>query len=272
MGILIPGWLRSVASVAVGQDWPECDETSLRRIADAWELAAVQIEEAGADGGREIGPALEAVTGIVGDAVAGKWQDVDESIDALVAACRQLADACEATAVDVEHAKLSIIAALVWLAAEIATLAAAAAPTFGASMTAVPAAEIATQATVRMILHKLIADVGRGIAVDGAISASLQAYQVHAGTRDRFDWAAFGKDLYGSAVGSAAGGGLGELPVARAVAGDLGTILGKKFGDGAVELVTGAIGAQVGEDAKAALSPPPVPGENRGGASSLNMN
>lgn len=276
MGIQLPGWLRSVSSVALGQDWPECDETSLRRVADAWELAAVQVDRAGADAERAIAPALDAISGVVNEAIAGRWENVSASTDELVAVCRRLADECDTAATDVEHAKLSIITALALLAGEIATLMAAAVATGGIAGAGIPAAEAATQVAVRIILRDLVlklgTNVGRSVLEDGAISSALQVFQMAEGNRAGFDWATLGKDAYGSAVASSTSFGLSTLPVARAVAGDLGAAVGQEFGDEAVGLVTGAVGGRLGEDAKGALSPAPAGDRKPDGTSSLNMN
>lgn len=276
MGIQLPGWLRSVSSVALGQDWPECDETSLRRIADAWELAAVQVDRAGADAERAITPALDAISGVVNDAIAGRWEKVSASTGELAALCRRLADECDTAATDVEHAKLSIIAALTLLAAEISALIAAAVATGGIAGAGIPAAEAATQVAVRIILRDLVVklglEVGETVLRDGAISSALQAVQMAEGKRDGFDWSTLGKDVYGSAVASSASFGLSTLPVARAVAGDLGAAVGEEFGEEAVGLVAGAVGGRLGEDAKAALSPPPNTDEKPRDTGSLNMN
>ncbi|MGF7119910.1 hypothetical protein AB4Z09_02995 [Rhodococcus sp. TAF43] len=275
MGIEIPGSLRTVASVAVGQDWPEADETSLRRLSDAWELAAVRLDRAGADGARSIQPALDALTGDVNDAVAGRWREVGASVEELAAACRQLADSCESTAADVEHAKLSIIAALGLLAVEIASLLAAAAGTFGASAAAIPAAEIATQVTVRMILQELIGKLGREIAVavlrDGGLSAGIQLMQMAEGNRDRFDMAALGKDVYGTVVSTAVSSPLGSSQVNDLLVDGIANVAERKLVSAGQDMAAGMIGAHAGEDAKAALGQQP-PAEPPSAASSLNMN
>ncbi|WP_305092542.1 hypothetical protein [Prescottella sp. R16] len=277
MGIEIPGALRTVASVAVGQDWPEGDETSLRRIADAWDLAAVACDRVGADGDRAIGPALAAVSGIVNDAVAGKWQEIGASVDDLAAACRQLADACDAAAADVEHAKLSIIAALVALAAEIAVLLATAPLTAGISTGGVVAAELATQITVRAILRQLITSLTRGVLtdvlVDTTVSGLIQVGQIAEGNRVGLDWGALGRDAYGSAVSSVVSQGLGALPGARAAARDLDAFTGVQVGDGIVDALIAPTGTRIGDAAKNGLSsPPPDAGEKPAGTGSLNMN
>ncbi|WP_137725210.1 hypothetical protein [Prescottella subtropica] len=276
MGIEIPGALRTVASVAVGQDWPDGDETSLRRVADAWDLAAVALDRVGADGTRAIAPALAAVSGIVNDAVAGKWQQVDASIEDLAAVCRQLADACDATAADVEHAKLSIIAALVTLAAEIAALLAAAPLTAGISTAGAAAAELATQVTVRMILRELLAKLGRDVLtdvlVDTTVSGLLQLGQIAEGNRAGMDWGALGRDAYGSAVSSMVSQGLGGLPGARAAAGEIDTLTGRLVGDGLVDALIAPTSTRIGDAVEGGLEPSSDAGENPVGTGSLNMN
>lgn len=275
MGIQLPGWLREAAPIATGQDWPEADETSLRRIADAWDGAAAAIDRAGADGAQALAPALDAVSGIVNDAIAGKWEDVSRSADGLAVMCRKLADACDETAAEVEHTKLSIIAALVALVAEIASLVAAAVPSAGASTAFIPAAEAATQVGIRMLLRRLLATVGRDLALDvlkdTGISGGIQLGQIIDGNRDGFDWGALGKDAYGAAASSLTSSYLSGTHAGRAVADELGAAVNQRFGKDAVDLVTGVVGTHVGEYAKGTLSsttsddPPAVTG-------SLNMN
>ncbi|CAM2984167.1 WXG100 family type VII secretion target [Prescottella defluvii] len=275
MGIEIPGSLRTLASVAVGQDWPEADETSLRRLSDAWELAAVSLDRVGADGARSIQPALDALVGDVNDAVAGRWQEVGASVEDIASACRQLADSCESTAADVEHAKLSIISALILLAAEIAALLAAAAGTLGASTTAIPAAQLATQVTVRLILRELLEKLGRDVAVavlrDGGISSMIQLWQISEGNRDGFDTAALGKDVFGTVVSTMVSSPLGGSQVNDALVDGIANAAERKLVSETQEMAAGMIGAHIGEDAKASLGQQP-PAEPPVRASSLNMN
>ncbi len=112
----------------------------------------------------------------------------------------ELGDTLDWSADDVRVAKLSIIAALVALAAELVAVAAASAMTFGAASPAAFAAEAATQVTVRMIIRQLItsiltrAAVGalKGAAGTAAMQATLEAglqwYEKEHGRRDSMDW------------------------------------------------------------------------------------
>ncbi len=92
MGIEIPGSLRAVASLASGQDWPEADETSLRRLSDAWESVAIDVERIGAGGDDAMQAALAGVAGAVNQAMTTHWATVggsDGAIEQLVGLCRE---------------------------------------------------------------------------------------------------------------------------------------------------------------------------------------
>ncbi|WP_430333944.1 hypothetical protein [Rhodococcus sp. ACT016] len=285
MGIEIPGALRTVASVAVGQDWPQTDETSLRRLADDWEIAASRIEKVGEAGEAAIQRALEAVVGDVNVSMSEHWERVGGPggvVDELTATCRQLADLCEQTAADVEHAKLSIIVALATLAAEVAALVASTVATLGTSAAAVPAAEAATQVAVRMILRELLESLSRSVAAgvvrEGGLSAIIQGAQFVAGDRPHMNFSNIAKDAVAGGVGAGVSHqleGLGKA-VGAEVRDAVGGLVGERIRHVAgshAEVAAGLVGAHVAERSKAVGSPPPPPpsGDAAGAASSLNM-
>ncbi len=257
MGIEIPGPLRTVASVVVGQDWPEADETSLRRLSDAWAVTAVDVQQIGATGSHAMELARAGLGGAVNEAMASHWQTVggsDGVVEQLAEVCRQLADACEATAAEVEHAKLMIIGALVSLATEIAALAATAVATFGTSAAAIPAAELATQLAVRQILMKLLQNVAEevliGVVKEVAIAGGVQLLQVMEGNRDGLDLGALGKEALGAAAEGAVGGLIGKDGAGGLLLDRIGNTGGKAAAGVAVDLGVGGIGTAAGDAAK----------------------
>lgn len=257
MGIEIPGSLRTGASLASGQDWPEADETSLRRLSDAWESVATDVERIGAGGDDAMQAALAGVAGAVNEAMSAHWATVggsDGAIDQIVAVCRELADACESTAADVEEAKLTIIAALVALAAQIAALAASAVATFGASTAAIPAAQLATQLTIRTVITELLRRVAREVAVsvvrEVAIAGSIQVYQLAQGQRDGLDFGALGKDAIGAAAGGVVTGLLGREGAGGVMLDGIENAGRRAAAGVAVDLTTGGVGAAAGDVVK----------------------
>lgn len=171
MGIEIPGYLQAVASVAVGSDWPDGDETSLWRLGDAWAGVAEALGTASDVGDAAARGALSAIDGEMHDSLATFWGHsggVADVVDRLIAAATELAESCDATATEIEYTKLSIIAALIALAIELASMAAAAIPTLGLSTVGAAAAEVATMLTVRMLLRQLLIRVLEAAAVEAA--------------------------------------------------------------------------------------------------------
>ncbi|MDH6278922.1 hypothetical protein [Prescottella agglutinans] len=257
MGIEIPGALRTVASVAVGQDWPEADETSLRRLADVWAVTAADVERIGATGSNALEAALAGVDGAVNAAMRTHWQAVgggDGVVPQLAEVCRQLADSCEATAAEVEQAKLMIIGALVSLAAEIAALAASAVATFGTSAAAIPAAELATQFAIRQILLTLLRNVAKealvGVVKEVAIAGGIQLLQTAQGNRDGLDFDALKKDALGAAAEGAISGLIGKDGAGGMLMDHIGNAGGKAAAGVAVDLGVGGIGTAAGDVAK----------------------
>ncbi|MFD4181404.1 glycohydrolase toxin TNT-related protein, partial [Rhodococcus sp. NPDC058514] len=178
-------------------------------------------------------------------AMAQYWENfdgADGAFQSLIALCDQLSESCDTTATDVEYAKLTIIAALALLAAEIAALAAAAIPTLGASTAAIPAAQIATQIAVRMVVRQLIMKLLQHAALSAAqnvlLDGAIQSLQILQGNRDRLD------------TGSLASGAI-EGFVEGAVSGGVG-----RFGSGSAfgQIGTEAIGGAAGSAAGAAVS------------------
>ncbi|MCQ4120426.1 WXG100-like domain-containing protein [Rhodococcus tibetensis] len=217
MGIELPEVVKPVAWLASGSDWPATDETSLRRLADAWGIASTGLMNLAEEGDAAMRDALCAVEGDVATAMSQHWQKFGGDTGALrdlAAHCETLSATCESTATEVEYAKLSIIAALAILLAELGAMAAAAVPTLGASTAGAVAAEAATQVTIRMIIRDLIVSVIEHAAVAAAQSVALdggiQALQIVTGGRNGFDADMLKNSLIGGATDGAISALFGE--------------------------------------------------------------
>ncbi|MFC4605203.1 hypothetical protein [Rhodococcus kronopolitis] len=266
MGLEIPDGLRGVASVVVGTDWPEADEAALRRLAAAWDSASAAVGGISRDGDAAMAEALGAVVGDVDAAMRRYWAGLDGSdgaFAALVGLCDRLAQSCDRAATDIEHTKLTVIAALVLLAAELASLAAAAIPTLGASTAAMPAAQVATGVAVRIavreLLLRLLADAARSTARNAMQDGAVQVLQILQGHRRSIDTdglvsgaiEGFVDDVVSVGVntlGSGATSTIGRLGV-ESVAGAAGSVAGAvASGEDATwqDLTSGGLGGALG--------------------------
>jgi len=233
MGIEIPDSLRWVAGTVVGVDWPQGDETAMRRLADDWHRAASEVAAIGWLGDGAARAAGAAVTGAMHESLGSRWWRTAGNLTDLARTCGRLGDALDAAATDIEHAKLSIIAALTVLAAELGAAAAALVVSAGTSAAAGAAAEAATATAVRLIVRELIesllhraavAALGESVAAateGAAIETGIQWVQIARGDRDGLDEPAVLDAAWTGAVDGLAGGG-----VAGAVGGRLGGALG----------------------------------------------
>lgn len=251
MGIEVPGAVRWLADKVVGSDWPDGDETAMRRLADDWNDASKAIALLSTDGEDAIKAALDAITGDVNQNMAEYWKKVDESLDHLADLFDKLSETLEDGATDIEHAKLSIITALIILAAELAIAAASLVVTFGTSAVAGAAAEIATAATVRMIIRELIIKLlqkallgaAMGAAQEFGIEAGIQSIQVARGDRKGFD---------GQAIWDATKSGAVEGAVSGAFDG-AGGVLGDQVSGRGARVATGAATGALGEGTATAV-------------------
>lgn len=237
MGIELPGELQWVAKWVVGAgDWPEGDETAMRRVADAWDTLATVLDsdiELDADGAlRDVLTALDS--GKTHDALADYWRQIDGpegSLPALIKRCHSLADSLNDGANDIEHTKMVIIAALVIFAAQALWALGVAATGIGAPAAAAAevAARVATQITIRMAIRQLIQrmltraaakaaaraalkGVGWGILQSGGVDLGARLVQIADGHRDGLnakDWNQVGLGTLTGTVAGAIGGGLG---------------------------------------------------------------
>jgi hypothetical protein len=225
----------------VGTDFPDADEDALWRSAAAWSRAAADLRalspEAVAAGLR----VLELLGGAAGSSFATAWQqfaaDGDGLIERLARACDELAAACDSVAVEVEYAKIQYIAALVVLGATIAGLVAAI-WAGGVSAAGIPLAIAAAQATIRLVIMRLLAAAVLGAGVNAAVDLVAQSIQLGAGHRDRLDLSLTARAIEDGAVYGAVGGGV-FLAGGRLLPGLLSTPVGLAGAAGVTGLVGG---------------------------------
>ncbi|QLY31907.1 hypothetical protein H0264_06265 [Nocardia huaxiensis] len=228
MGIELPGSVRWLAEKVVGADWPDADETAMNRLADAWKETATTLQEITGDAEQSMTSALTGIEGDVHVALAERWATLGTqgALKEIEDLARQLGESLAGSAEDVRYAKLTIIAALVALAAELAALAVATVMTLGAASPGVVAAEAATQVTVRMIIRQLVIKILKRAATGAGIGASIssltefgiQGIENYTGRRDGVDWGnvfeAGGQGAVKGAVKGAIAGATG-LPTLR---------------------------------------------------------
>ncbi|GAB3280776.1 WXG100-like domain-containing protein [Parasphingorhabdus pacifica] len=211
MTLHIPSGLQDFASVVVGADWPEGDEDALRRLRDAWEACGEEVGSVTGDAEAAIRSVLGTMEGETAKAFEEYGKKLTEGEEAPLVAleklCEELSSACQEVAAEVEYTKISIIAALAILAAQVALMLALAAVTFGTSTAGIAAAQTATQAVVRGLMQALmntIQQIVLNVAVNVAVDVGIQAGQMDDGNRDDWD-----EDKTASAAKSGAAAGLG---------------------------------------------------------------
>jgi hypothetical protein len=246
MTIQIPEPVQWLAPIVVGADWPEGDEDALRRLAQAWEQAARVISSATGDGNVAAHAACGAMQGEAADAFAEYWDRFvagdEQFLITLQQACEQLAQGCDETALNVEYTKLSIIAALTILAAQIAAMLAAAFATFGASTAGIPIAQAATRITVQLAFQELIKQIALNVAINVGVDVAIQGLQIAQGDRSFSEWDS-GKTTDAGISGVAAGVASGGVGLASDALGHTTTSFGQAAVRGANE---GAIAGMAG--------------------------
>ncbi|MET9627304.1 hypothetical protein ABZX92_07555 [Lentzea sp. NPDC006480] len=219
MGIEIPGAVQWLTPIVVGADWPEGDETKLRAMRDAWQAASKAVEEVLGDGNGASSAALGCMSGQTAEKFKEYWQKYTEGDAYLVnlqQICADLVQGCDSAALGIEYTKLSIIAALIILAAQIAAMIASAVATFGASTAGIPIAQAATQITVRMVFQQLVRQIIINVAINVGVDAAIQTLQFATGERKSWD---VSKTVDAGIAGVAAGVASGAVGVASPLGG-----------------------------------------------------
>ncbi|MFD5824953.1 hypothetical protein [Lentzea sp. NPDC060358] len=245
MGIEIPGAVQWLTPIVVGASWPEGDETKLRAMRDAWEAAAKSVGEVLGDGNGASSAALGCMRGQTAEKFEEYWKKFTEGDAYLVnlqQICTDLAEGCDSAALGIEYTKLSIIAALIILAAQIAAMIASAVATFGASTAGVPIAQAATRTFVQMLFQQLLRQIAINLAINVGVDVAIQGFQVVSGERKSWD---FGKTLDAGISGVAAGIAGGAVGAGSAALGNVSTNFVQAAGRGAVEGAIAGAGGNV---------------------------
>ncbi|MDL4814886.1 WXG100-like domain-containing protein [Actinomadura opuntiae] len=266
MGLEIPAEVQWLSWI-VGSDWPEGDETAMRRCAAAWRQAATSINELVGD----VTGTVNNVRGTLDAEAAEKFQKNVEQwittdprlLPSMAESCEKLAEVLDNGALDIEYAKYMFIALLIVTAIEIAMLIAAAFETFGASTAGIPVAEAAAQTSSRLIFkelmqklseklgEKLLASVLKGAAFGalqgGGLDLLVQGVQIAEGNRKGVDWGKTAGATFDGAIGGAFSGGIahgaGKIPgVGDAAATPLGNMFKGMAREGASEAISGVAG------------------------------
>ncbi|WNV91122.1 hypothetical protein [Umezawaea sp. Da 62-37] len=245
MGIEIPGAVEWLVPIVVGADWPEGDETALRRLSEAWTAAGTAVGEVAQEGNGASAAVLGCMTGATSEAFDQYWKQFVEGDAYLVnlqQLCTDLASGCDDAALNIEYTKLSIIGALIVLAAQIAAMIASAVATFGASTAGIPIAQVATQSFVRILITQLIKQIVVNVAINVGMDVLIQAGQFAFSDRKSWD---VDKTVDAGIAGVAAG-------VAGGLVGGVGTKLGtttssfvQAAGRGAVEGAIAGAGGNI---------------------------
>ncbi|WP_454198351.1 toxin glutamine deamidase domain-containing protein [Nocardia sp. Marseille-Q1738] len=279
MGIEIPGWLQWAAKWLVGAgDWPEGDETAMRRVADAWSGMSAALNELDDDAAHTMQQALAAIDGQTHDAIAAHWDKLagkEGAWQALVKYIDNLADQIGDGAADIEHTKLVIIGAMVIFAIEVAPLLATAWTGFSAGGAVV--LRVATQVTIRMAIKQLIARMLTRAAAkaaarvallaainealeEGGLEIGVKIFQLADGRRDEVtlrDWKDAGIAALAGAAGGAVGGGLGRSGLLSGVDDVATSRLGRAGIAATTETATGIAGETAAAATVAALTDQP---------------
>lgn len=258
MTIEIPGAVQWLVPIVVGTNWPEGDEDALRRLSAAWEQVSKAVEQATGDGNAAAWTAMTAMHGDAAEAFSRYWERFvsgdEQFLVTVQQAAEQLAAGCDDAALNIEYTKLSIIAALVILAAQIAAMIAAAWATFGASTAGVPIAEAATRITVQIAFRELIQQIAVNLAINVGVDATIQGLQFATG--DRHSWDA-GRTVDAGVSGVAAGLAGGGTALGSRAAGQTTSSFGAAALRGAGEgAVAGAGGNALGDLAHGDLPSP----------------
>ncbi|GAC69323.1 alpha/beta hydrolase [Gordonia soli] len=216
----------------IGMEWPEGDEDAMRRIADAWENAAGQLDGVGPDMDASARMVMDSLEGATSEALQQVFNDLvygDLSVEKLAEAARAAGEMSDASATNIEYTKIAFYSTLVLTAAQIAWAIAAAFGTFGGSLSSIPVFQAIARTAVSIGLKELLSAIAStvskqalvamakraamGALVNTALAAGqdagIQAYQLATGGRKTFDGGQFLETAGTSVIAGAAGGAAG---------------------------------------------------------------
>lgn len=260
MGLEIPGevtWL----SWIIGQDWPEGDETAMRRLATAWQDAATGVDDLTGDLQGTASKVLGVVDGPAAESFHTFWDKFvttdPQYLPKLSETCRALAKQCDDGANEIEYGKYMFIALLIVTAIQIAILIANMIETFGGSAALIPAVEEGAQLVAKSIARQLLEAILKSVAWSELQSVGLdvvvQGIQIAEGHRDGLDLSKTGTaaldGLVNGVIGGGVGFGAGKIPGLSGAASPF-----KGMVQGAArEAVSGAVSGVAGAAASTAI-------------------
>ncbi|ASO18473.1 hypothetical protein FHR81_002881 [Actinoalloteichus hoggarensis] len=220
MGMEIPDEVKWLIPICVGMNWPEGDETALRRLGEAWRQAAADVGAVIEEGQAAADASLNCMEGQTADAFRQMWDQFvagdERFLVSLQEFCEELGANCDATALEVEYTKYMIIASLIMLLIQILAMIAAAFATFGAASAGIPVAQAATRLTVQMIFRQLIISILKSVALEVAMSvgldAAVQGLQMLQGNRESMDWGKIKDSAISGVISGVVGGVSGVIP------------------------------------------------------------
>ncbi|WP_344457890.1 ADP-ribosyltransferase, partial [Actinomadura kijaniata] len=217
MGLEIPDSVKWLSWI-VGSDWPEGDETAMRRAAQAWYDAGVELDELIEELRRTTDEVLSVLEGAGADEFRWyfeQWLSVDpQHLPNLRKGCDSYGRMLDQGALDIEYAKYMFIATLIITAIEIIWLIANAIHTFGGSLAGIPIVQALAQLSARLIGRALLRAIAMGVAMGIAeglgLDLLIQAIQAIKGDRTEWDSKKTRGAVIDGAIGGALSGGLGH--------------------------------------------------------------
>ncbi len=203
MSIQVEPWLSEIFLITTGSGFPEADEDQLRKLAQVWYTAGTDLTSLITDVQSATAGAVTAVQGLGA-------QDFVNTIESLTQGtvadgCTQLGQIIDATALDVEYTKWTLIGQLVLLALQILWLIASSYFDFGLSLAAIPGLVALGRTLAGRLIMQLISHIITGIVMQEVIDAAVQAAQFAAGTRHQWDWEKTKMSVVSGALGGIGG-------------------------------------------------------------------
>ncbi|MFJ6216435.1 hypothetical protein ACIQGZ_24365 [Streptomyces sp. NPDC092296] len=198
MAVMLPSELDEILEL-IGIVWPNVDEDELRAIANEYRTFAAELDDIRTFSDNATGYLRSVTTGKAIDAFGRHWDDrQSKGMEHLGEVARTYAGLLDIAAGLIEAGKLSVIAQLWALFAEVMAAQAAAPLTFGLSEAGALAATQVTRVAVREILEQLAKSLAQtllSIVEDAALAAVQkiilqlveQGLENYTGVRDGYD-------------------------------------------------------------------------------------
>jgi len=225
----------SWAAYLTGQKFPDADETSMSKVADAWLAAAQQLGNVDTDLNDVAVQMSGGLSGAPAEAFGQYVAEFQKVFPTLADGANELGAFVRQSALNVEYAKYMIIIQLIWMTEQIYTWINT---LWGAAI--IPEIIAAGTVTIRMILRQLLISVAAGTAINTLMDVAVQALQFLKGDRTHWDSSL----TKSSAEGGAIGGGVGGI-LHGAVHIGAPSLFQSTLGHVAIGAVTGVAGAEV---------------------------